>query len=250
MLLIIPVIEIKNGKSVHRVHGKDGSVLPDDPIELAKLWRQENAKSLHVTDVDGALQGRIVNFDVIREMVSRVDIPIELGGGFRTVDEVKKAFDAGIYRVVVGTMLIEHPEYAQQILETFGGSKLVLGIDIQNNIVMTKGMTKNSGLTPLSVALNAKEMGFRRIIYRDVLEKGLQKGPNFAAIKMMAEKTGLHVTVSGGIAGLEDLLKLQEIESSGVDSVIIGRAFYENKFSCQHLWRLCEAGQYPYTAKV
>ena len=250
MLLIIPAVEIKGGKCVQMVQGAEGFVHSDDPIEMAKLWRKENAKTLHVTDVDGALEGRLVNFSVIQQMVKTVDIPIELGGGLRTIDEIRKALDLGIYRVVISTMLIERPDEAKRVLDEFGASKIVLGIDAENGIVQTRGWKEDSGLTAITVALNAKQLGFKRIVYTDILRDGMMAGPNFDAIKMLAEKTGMRVTASGGIGGLEDLLKLQELEPLGVDSVIIGRALYENKFACQGLWRLCEAGNYPYTAKV
>ena len=250
MLLIIPAVEIKGGKCVQMVQGTEGFVYSDDPIEMAKLWRKENAKTLHVTDVDGAIEGRLVSFDVIQEMVRTIDIPIELGGGLRTFDEVKKALDIGIYRVVISTMLVEQPDEAKRVLDAFGASKIVLGIDAENGIVQTKGWKETSGLTAITVALNAKQLGFKRIVYTDIMREGMMVGPNFDAIKMLAGKTGMRVTASGGIGGLEDLMKLQDLESLGVDSVVIGRALYENKFSCQGLWRLCEAGNYPYTAKV
>lgn len=250
MLLLIPAVEIKDGKCVQMVQGTPGGFYSNDPIEMAKLWRKENAKSLHVTDIDGAVEGRLVNFDVIRNMVATVDIPIELGGGMRTFDAVKQAFDIGVYRVVISTMLIEEPNEAKRALDTFGSSKVVLSIDAENGIVRTRGWKENSGLTAISFALNAKQLGFKRVIYRDILLDGMMRGPNFEAIKMLAEKTGLRVTASGGVSGLDDLLKLQELEKLGVDSVIVGRALYENKFSCQGLWRLCEAGNFPYTAKI
>ena len=250
MLLIIPAIEIKGGKCVQMVQGVQGFVYTDDPIETAKLWRKENAKSLHVTDVDGALEGRLMNLDTIERMVKTVDIPIELGGGLRTFDEVKKAFEIGIYRVVIGTMLIENPDEAKRIVDTFGSSKVVLGIDAENGIVQMKGWKEDTGLTAVTVALNAKQLGFKRIVYTDILRDGMMIGPNFDAIRMLAEKTGMRVTASGGISGLEDLLHLQDFEPLGVDSVVIGRALYENKFACQGIWRLCEAGDFPYTAKV
>ncbi|HEV8538925.1 MAG TPA: 1-(5-phosphoribosyl)-5-[(5-phosphoribosylamino)methylideneamino]imidazole-4-carboxamide isomerase [Bacteroidota bacterium] len=250
MLLIIPAVEIKGGKCVQMVQGTEGFVYSDNPIEMAKLWRKENAKTLHVTDVDGAFEGQLVNFDVIERMVKTVDIPIQLGGGLRTFEEVKKALDIGIYRVVISTMLIEEPDEAKRTLDAFGATKIVLGIDAENGIVQTRGWTKDSGLTAITVALNAKQLGFKRIVYTDIMRFGMMAGPNFEATKTLAEKSGMRITASGGVGGLEDLLKLQELEPLGVDSVVIGRALYENKFSCQGLWRMCEAGEYPYTAKV
>lgn len=250
MLLIIPAIEIKGGKCVQMVQGVEGATYTDDPVEMAILWRKENAKSLHVTDVDGAIEGRLVNFDVIERMVKTVDIPIELGGGLRTFDEVTRAFDIGMYRVIISTMVIEQPETAKRVLDTYGPSKIVLGIDAENGIVKTKGWTESGGLTAISMALNAKQLGFRRVVYTDIARDGTTRGPNMAAIRQLAEKTGLRITASGGVSDLDQLLKLQDLEPLGVDSVVIGRALYENKFACQGLWRLCEAGNYPYTARV
>ncbi len=250
MLLIIPAIDIKDGKCVQMVQGHEGFVYSDDPIEMAKLWRKENAKSLHVTDIDGALEGRVVNFSVIEKMVKTVDIPIELGGGLRTFEEVRRAFDAGVYRVVLGTMLVENPDEAKRLLETYGASKVVLGIDAENGVVRTRGYRHDAGLTAVSAGLNAKQLGFKRIVYTDILVDGTLTGVNFSALRSFAQATGLRITASGGLSGLDDLLRLQELERFGVDSVVVGRALYANKFACQGLWRLCEAGDYPYTAKI
>jgi phosphoribosylformimino-5-aminoimidazole carboxamide ribotide isomerase len=249
MLLVIPAIEIKEGRTVRTVLGGDGSVYTDDPVETARLYRMENAKSLHVTDVDGAVQGHPVNSDLVHKLVQSVDIPVELGGGLRTFEAVEQAFGMGIYRAVVGTMLIERPDEAKRIIDTFGPSKIVLGIDARNGIVRTHGWVESSGLTAVSVALNAKALGFRRIIYTDT-PSDVTRGVNLQMLRTLAEGTGMRITASGGIGGLDDLLKIQELEKYGVDSVVIGRALYENKFSCQDLWRRCETGRYPYTAKI
>ena len=250
MILVIPAIDIKGGKCVQMVRGVAGFVYSDDPIEMAKLWRKENAKALHVTDIDGALEGRLVNFGIIEKMVQTVSIPIVLAGGFRTFDEVKRAFDLGIHRVVIETMLIETPDEANRVLDTFGATRVVAGISAQNRLVRTRGWKEFSGMTVISFALNIAAMGFKRILYTDIGVDGTMLGPNFAMMKQIAEATHLRITASGGIAGLDDLLKLQEMESLGVDSAIIGRALYENKFACQSIWRMCEAGNYPYTAKI
>jgi phosphoribosylformimino-5-aminoimidazole carboxamide ribotide isomerase len=250
MLLIIPAIEIKGGRCVQMVQGVEGFTYSDDPVEMARLWRLENAKSLHVTDVDGALQGRLVNWETIQRMVETVDIPIELGGGLRTFDAVRQAFDLGVYRVLVSTMFIEDPDVAKRLLEKYGPSKIVLGIDAMDGIVGVRGWTESSGLTALTVALNAKEVGFKRIVYTDIRLDGTLRGVNCDVLSELAQKSGLKVTCSGGISGLEDLLKVQELEHLGVDSAVIGRALYQNRFSCQGVWRRCEAGDFPYTARV
>jgi phosphoribosylformimino-5-aminoimidazole carboxamide ribotide isomerase len=250
MLLVIPSIEIKGGKCLQRVRGTSGYEYSDDPIEVAKLWRKENTKALYVTDVDGAIEGRLVNFELIRKMVATVDVPIIIGGGLRNHDAVKAAFEAGAYRVIVSTMCIERPDETKDCLAEFGAGNIVLGIDARKGIIDIRGRNESTGLTAVSLALNAKELGFKRIMYTDILREGTLEGPNFAAIKSLAGAVGMKITISGGIGGLDDLMKLQDFEPLGVDSVVIGRALYENKFSCQALWRQCEAGEYPYTAKV
>ena len=250
MLLVIPAIEIKDGRCVQMVQGVEGSTYSDDPVEMARLWRKENAKSLHVTDVDGAIEGRLVNGESIRKMVETVDIPIEVGGGLRSLADVRQAFELGVYRVVIGTMLIEDPDEAKRVIDEFGSSKVVLGVDAYDGIVATRGWRESSGLTALTVALNAKALGFRRIIYTDIRADGTLRGVNLRVLRELGEKAGLRITSSGGISGLEDLLSIQELESHGVDSVVMGRALYQNKFACQAIWRRCEAGDYPYTAKV
>jgi phosphoribosylformimino-5-aminoimidazole carboxamide ribotide isomerase len=250
MLLIIPAIEIRGGRCVQMVQGVEGYTYSDDPVEMVRLWRKENAKSLHVTDIDGAMQGRLVNVDCIRRLVNTVDIPIELGGGLRSLEAVQQAFDLGVYRVLVGTMMIESPDEAKRVIDRYGPSKVVLGIDALDGIVATHGWQESSGLTALSVALNAKALGFKRVVYTDIRLDGTLRGVNLRVLRELAEKTGMRITSAGGISGLEDLLKVQELEKLGVDSVVIGRALYENKFSCQGIWRQCEAGNYPYTARV
>ena len=250
MLLVIPAIEIKDGRCVQMVQGVEGFTYSDDPLEMARLWRKENAKSLHVTDVDGAMDGHLVNIAPVRKMVDTVDIPIELGGGLRTFTDVQQAFDLGVYRVVIGTMLVENPDEAKRVIEEFGPSKVVLGIDAYDGIVATRGWRETSGLTALTVALNAKSLGFRRVIYTDIRTDGTLRGVNLKVLRELGMKTGMRITSSGGVAGLDDLLKIQELEQLGVDSVVVGRALYQNKFACQGLWRRCEAGDYPYTARV
>lgn len=250
MLLVIPSIEIRSGKCIQRVQSPGDYVYSDDPIESAKLWRKENAKALYVADVDGALEGHLMNFPVIRTMVETVDVPIILGGGLRTFEQVNAAFEIGIYRAIISTMFVEQPEEAKRCLDAYGASKIIIGIDARDGVMETHGRKEESGLTAVSVALKAKEMGFRRVVYTDILGRESLRGPNFTAIRSFAEQTGMRVTVAGGVSGLEDLLKLQEFEPLGVDSVVIGRALYENKFSCQKVWRLAEIGDYPYTARI
>lgn len=242
MLLILPAIDIKDGRCVRLVQGALGTekIYSDDPVQMAILWRGENAKTLHVVDLDGAFDGKMKNLDVLERMMKAVDIPIQIGGGIRTYEQVKKLFEIGIYRIVIGTAAIDDPELVSKCVKDFGARKIVVGIDAKNGVVMTKGWQENTGIEAVSLALNMKSLGVCRIVYTDIARDGMLSGPNYEAIQHIAQKTGLRVTASGGISGYQDLIKLQELEKFGVDSVIVGKALYENRFSCQALWRANE----------
>ncbi|MFA6469125.1 MAG: 1-(5-phosphoribosyl)-5-[(5-phosphoribosylamino)methylideneamino]imidazole-4-carboxamide isomerase [Bacteroidota bacterium] len=239
MLLILPAIDIKDGRCVRLVQGAPGTekIYSDDPVQMAILWRGENSKTLHVVDLDGAFDGKMKNLDVLQRMMKAVDIPIQIGGGIRSYEQVKQLFDIGVYRVVIGTAAIDDPDLVSRCVKDFGARKIVVGIDAKNGVVMTKGWQENTGIEAVSLALNMKSLGVCRIVYTDITRDGMLAGPNFEAIREMAEKSGLRVTASGGVSGYQDLIKLQDLEKYGVDSVIVGKALYENRFSCQALWR-------------
>jgi phosphoribosylformimino-5-aminoimidazole carboxamide ribotide isomerase len=239
MILIVPAIDLSNGKCVRLVQGVAGTekIYCDDPVKMAILWRGENFKIIHVVDLDGAFGGSMKNFEVIERMASSVDIPIQVGGGIRSEDQCQRLFDIGVSRVMIGTIAIENPDLLQRLLEKFTPRKISISIDAKNGIVQTKGWTEDAGITAVSLGLNMKQLGVQRIIYTDIARDGMLVGPNIDAIRELAEKTGLRVTASGGVSGYKDLLKLTQLEQYGVDSVIIGKALYENRFPCQALWR-------------
>ena len=242
MVLLVPAIDIRDGRCVRLVQGEPGTekIYSNDPVQMAVLWRGENAKCLHVVDLDGAFEGSMKNLELIRRMVNTVDIPIQIGGGIRTFEQVKQLIEIGVYRVVLGTAAIEDPELVTRSIASFGKSKLAIGIDAKNGIVMTKGWQKDSGINAIDLALAMKSRGVCRIIYTDISRDGMLNGPNFEAIKEIAVKSGLRVTASGGVSNFEDLRNIQELEKFGVDSVIVGKALYENRFPCEALWRMNE----------
>lgn len=244
-LLVIPSIDIKDGKLVRIVQGIPEivpSVYPDDPIEMAKIWRAENAKCLHVVDFDGAWYGSNKNLPVIEKLIQSVVIPVQVGGGLRSIEKIREAFKIGASRVVLGTIAVTNPEILQQALDEFGPEKIIVSLDVIQNSVMIYGRKETSALNPVSLGLNMKTLGVKRLIVTDVERNGLLLGPNLELLKLMAEKVGLKITASGGISGYRDLISLLELTPIGIDSVIIGRALYENKFPCQELWRIAEYG--------
>jgi len=244
-ILVIPSIDIQGGKTVRVVQGipeLNCKEYGSDPVEMAMIWRAENAKCIHVVDFDASHHHAKSNFDIIKNMCESVIIPVELGGGIRTFDDAKELFDLGVARVVIGSLAFEKPREFIKILDDFTPNKVVAAIDVINNEVVTRGRQQRTHLRPVDYARFLKSIGVERIIVTDVNTNGMLTGPNIELSKGIAEVSERKITHSGGVGGFEDLIKLQNEAGDVIDSVIIGRALYENKFPCQKIWRVAESG--------
>ena len=241
-MLVIPVIDIKKGKSVRMIEGLEDKTMlySDSPLTMARLFRKENAKCLHITDLDGALSGEMINYKMIKEIVDTIGIPVQLGGGIRTYDIAKKILEElGVYRIVLGTAVVEQPHFVEKLLKEFSPSKIVIGIDTRNGYFVKTGWRETTGIKGVDLAKKMKSLGVYRIIYQDVSRVGVLTGPDIEGLKEVS-KTGLKIIAAGGIGGYEDLRKVQDLEPLGVDSVMMSRAIYENRFPCQQIWREVE----------
>jgi phosphoribosylformimino-5-aminoimidazole carboxamide ribotide isomerase len=239
-MLIIPVIDIKDGKCVRVVEGLADKTLyySESPISMARLFRKENAKIIHITDLDGAYTGNMNNFKIIKDIVDSVGVPVQIGGGIRTYETVKKLIDeVGVYRVVIGTSAIDDIEMVQKLLEDFSPRKIVIGVDVRNGFLVRDGWVNQTNIKGVDFALGMKAVGIERVIYQDITRVGTFLGPNFEGLAELAEMTKMKITAAGGIGGYLDLRRIQELESIGVDSVMMSRPLYENKFPCMALWR-------------
>ena len=239
-MLVIPVIDIKNGASVRMVQGLEDKTVyySESPLTMARLFRKENAKVIHITDLDGAVSGKRKNYGLIKEITETVGVPIELGGGIRTYEIASQLIkELGVYRLVIGTSAIDNIDLIKRLVDDFGKSKIVIGVDVRNGYLVKDGWGNQTNIKAAEFALGMKMLGIERIIYQDVARVGLLAGPDFEGIKQIAIETGLKVTAAGGISSYEDLKNLQELEQFGVDSVMMSRALYENKFPCQAIWR-------------
>lgn len=244
-ILVIPSIDIQDGKTVRVVQGIPElgcAEFGDDPVEMAMIWRAENAKCIHVVDFNASHEHANTNHELIRRICESVIIPVELGGGIRTYVDAKEAFELGVARVVIGSMAFENPREFIKILDEFAPNKVVAAIDVINDEVVTRGRQQRTHLQAIQYAKFLKSCGVKRIVVTDVSTNGMLTGPNIELSKRVAEAAETKVTHSGGIGGFQDLIKLQQEASEYVDSVIIGRALYENKFPCQKIWRVAESG--------
>jgi phosphoribosylformimino-5-aminoimidazole carboxamide ribotide isomerase len=243
-MLIIPAIDIKDGKCVRLTRGdfSQQKIYLDNPLDMAIIWRKQNAKMLHIVDLDAALTGEMVNFERIRQIVEELDIPVQVGGGIRSADDVKRYLDMGVGRVVIGSAAVTNPELVGDLMKTWRASKIVVGIDAVNGVPKIKGWTESAHLKDFELARRMKDMGIERIIYTDITRDGMLQGVGYETTRRFAELAGMKVTASGGVTGSEDLRRLAGLQYCGVDSVIIGKAFYECNFPCQELWYNFEEG--------
>jgi len=241
-MLVIPAIDLRDGRCVRLRQGRyeDETVYFDDPVRMAKLWRVMNAKVLHLVDLDAARTTADEVSDnraVIAQIAETLDVPVQVGGGIRTLDDVQAMLDLGVYRVVMGTAAVRDPDLVSEVIERFGASRVVVGIDARDGEVMTEGWEAGSGVDAVDLALDMERRGVRRFVYTDISRDGTLEGPNIEAYRELAEQLDkAHLTASGGVGDYKDLLALQAVEASGVDSVIVGRALYENRFPCQQFW--------------
>ncbi|NWF49065.1 MAG: 1-(5-phosphoribosyl)-5-[(5-phosphoribosylamino)methylideneamino] imidazole-4-carboxamide isomerase [Ignavibacteriaceae bacterium] len=245
LLLVIPSIDIKNGKTVRVVQGipeLDCEQYGDDPVEMAKIWRAENAKILHVVDFDGIVDKSRRNLPLMKKMCSSVVIPIEYAGRIATIDDANSVFDCGVYRIVIGTMAIENFDEFKKLFELYGPTKIVVAIDVIDNELVSRGRRIKAGIPYIDFAKKIADLGVQRFVVTDVKRNGVLGGPNIQLSKEIAVTTNSKVTHSGGVRNKDELMDLQNLIPFGIDSVIVGRALYENRFPCQKLWRLAESG--------
>ena len=225
---LYPAIDIRGGQCVRLTQGlfDQAKVYAADPAEVAKLWKSQGASWLHLVDLDGALAGRSVNEGVIQRIIRETDLPVELGGGIRTLEAAGRMLDLGVSRVIIGTKAAKEPEFMKELVDRFGPEAIVAGVDAKNGQVAVEGWETLSSRTALSLCMTMKEMGIRHIVYTDISRDGTLTGPNVEATRELTQKTGLDVIASVGVSSMEDLRSLSE---AGIRGAIIGKALYEKK---------------------
>jgi len=244
-LLVIPSIDIKNGKCVRVVEGipeLDCHEYGNDPVEMAMIWRAENAKMLHVVDFDGAHEHSKRNFELVEKICSSVVIPVEFAGGIRNMEDADEIMKTGISRLAINSFAVENRLGFLKLLEKYGPSKIVISLDIKDGELITKGRKERTGISCIDFSKELAEVGINRFIVCDITRNGVMEGPNIELSETIAELTGANVTHAGGIRNKDELYDIQKLVPAGVDSVIVGRALYENRFPCQKLWRVAESG--------
>lgn len=227
-MIIYPAIDIKGGKCVRLIKGDmNKETQYGNPLDMARRWESEGAQYIHVVDLDAAIEGEFSNRDTVREILNNVKIPIQLGGGIRTIEDIDERIALGINRVIIGTAAYKNPELLKEACKKYPG-KIVLGIDANEGGIAVSGWVEKTNVSPIEFALKMKDLGIDTIIFTDISKDGMLSGPNVLWTKAMVDKTGINIIASGGISSLEDIKAVRE---AGVAGVIVGKALYNGNFS-------------------
>lgn len=243
-MIIIPAVDLKNGKCVRLLQGRmdQETVFSDEPAAMALRWEKLGAEMLHVVDLDGAIAKIPQNLDAIREIRTCLKIPIEVGGGIRTLETIEMYVDSGIDKVVIGTEAIRNPELVKTACKAFPG-RVVIGIDAKKGRVAIEGWTETTGTLATDLARQFEDSGVAAINFTDIQRDGMQTGVNIEETRRLAEAVTIPVVASGGVSTLADLRELLPLRGAGVTGVIVGRALYTGSLDLQAAIDLLQRGE-------
>lgn len=231
-MILLPAIDILDGKTVRLAKGDfaDQTEYDEDPVEAAKRWAADGARALHVVDLDGARSGRPSNLGVIERIAGAVDIPLQVGGGLRTLDAVEQAIEAGADRVVLGTAAFHDVDFLDEALAAHR-DRVVVSVDARNGLLATSGWTEQTEVPAEAVIEHLIDRGVRRFVYSSIERDGTLDGPDLDGARRVAEAVRGSFVYSGGVSSLEDLRALAALRQVNLSGVIVGKALYEGRFT-------------------
>ncbi len=233
MFTIYPAIDMRDGKCVRLIQGDydQETVYGDSPFDMAAAFAQDGASWVHMVDLDGAKEGEPVNHAHVIRAAEELNVRIQVGGGIRTEKSAAAYLDYGIDRIILGSSAISDPTFVQNLLRTYGGDRIVIGIDARDGYVATHGWLTTSTVKAEDLAQELITHGAKRFVMTDISRDGMLSGPNVDAIANLAEQTGRKVIASGGVSELPDLERLKQKAHLGVEGAIVGKALYEGRFT-------------------
>ena len=226
-MIIFPAIDIRGGKCVRLLKGDFAkeTVFSDKPEEMAKKWQAQGAEFLHLVDLDGALAGSPQNLATVEKILAAVDIPVELGGGIRTLESIDEVLALGVRRVILGSVAVRDPELVKTACAKYG-DRIVVGIDAKDGIVAVDGWGVSGDVEATALAKEMKKAGVKTIIYTDISRDGTLSGVNVEATAKLARESGVAVVASGGVKSIADIEALKPYEKDGIEGVIVGKSIY------------------------
>tara|TARA_B100000579_G_scaffold433962_1_gene453772 strand:- start:238 stop:975 length:738 start_codon:yes stop_codon:yes gene_type:complete len=241
-MIVIPAIDLKDGRCVRLLQGdmSRSTVFSDDPVSVARRWKDYGCKRLHLVDLNGAFAGEPVNGDIVEQIAEEMaDVPIQVGGGIRTLETIERYCDAGASNIIIGTKAISDIGFVIESCRSFPG-KISVGLDARDGRLATEGWSKVSSLMAIEYVEKLVGLGVFEIIYTDISRDGMMGGVNVEATLSMARATNIPIVASGGIRDLEDIKRLLEVSSAGIVGAITGRAIYESTLDFKQAQLLCD----------
>ena len=233
---IFPAIDIKDKKCVRLIKGKfdDKTVYNSSPIEQAKKYYDHGFKNLHIVDLDGALSGKTVNIDLIKDIANKFDFNIEVGGGIRTIDSIKEYIDVGIEKVILGSAAIKNKKFLKEACGQFK-NQIALGLDAKNGKLSVSGWTENLNIKTLDYLKEVNDFGISRIICTDINKDGMKTSPNFDEILKITEVSNSPIVISGGVSSIDDIKKTKAFKNKKIEGIIVGKAIYDGDIKLDEL---------------
>ena len=242
-MLIIPAVDIKEGRCVRLLQGREDSetVFSDDPSAMAERWESEGAEFLHVVDLDGAFRKGPQNMEAVRRILERVQIPVQLGGGIRSMETISTFLELGVNRVILGTEAIRNPSLVEQACQAFP-DQIIVGIDSRKGMVAIEGWTETTDQEAVEMAKGLEGLGLAGIVFTDIHKDGMKSGPNIEETERMAEAVSIPIIASGGVSDINDIRALARLEPLGVVGVITGRALYDGRLNLKEALAVATGG--------
>jgi phosphoribosylformimino-5-aminoimidazole carboxamide ribotide isomerase len=239
---IFPAIDIKEKKCVRLVKGdfNNQTEYKISPVEQARKYKDHGFKNLHLVDLDGALTGETVNLDIIHEIVTKFDLKIEIGGGVRNFESIKKYTDAGAEKVILGSAAIKDKNFLKEACEKFP-NKIALGLDAKDGYLSVSGWKENSNQLTLDYLKEVNDFGASRLIYTDINKDGMKQSPNFEETTKVADISNCPVIISGGVSSIDDIKKVKELNNKNIEGIIVGKAIYDGDINLDELVKEVDA---------
>ena len=239
---IFPAIDIKDKKCVRLIKGdfENKTEYETSPFDQAGKYKDHGFKNLHIVDLDGALTGKTVNLDVIQEIVSKYDFKIEIGGGIRSIDNIKQYIDAGVEKVILGSGAIKNKEFLKEACEKFK-NKIALGLDAKDGNLSVSGWKENLNIKTVDFLKEVNSYGVSRIIYTDINRDGMKISPNLDETVKIAEFSNCPVVISGGVSSINDIKKAKDLNNKKIEGIIVGKAIYDGDIKLDELAKEIDA---------
>ena len=233
---IFPAIDIKDKKCVRLVKGNfdNKTEYEMSPLEQARKYKYHGFKNLHLVDLDGALTGETVNLDIIKEIVKNFDLKIEVGGGVRSIESIKKYTDIGVEKVILGSAAIKDKNFLKEACQKFP-NQIALGLDAKDGYLSVSGWKENSNKLTLDFLKEINDFGASRLIYTDINQDGMKQGPNFEETSKVAGTSSCPVVISGGVSSIDDIKKAKELNNKNIEGIIVGKAIYDGDINLDEL---------------